>query len=122
MNVLILIIIILLGSLSTGLGDQVDLGNDYNYFPAGYILGPKDIPNSVIAYNYDDKHIIAIQVPEVIDEGLFPDCKSSIYTRGYDYTYYWIIDKERNIRYGPYSYERYVNECRRLKVQISFDK
>lgn len=122
MYVLFIFIINLLVSLSSDFGNQIDLGNDYDYFPAGYILGPNDIPNHVVAYNCDNRHIIAIQVPEIIDETLFPDCKASIYFKGYDYSYYWIIDKERNIRYGPYSYECYVNECRRLKVEITFDK
>lgn len=119
---IILIISIIFEILSSGFADNIDLGNDYDYFPAGYILGPNDIPNHVVAYNYDNRYIIAIQVPEIIDETLFPDCKASIYSKGYDYSYYWIIDKERNIRYGPYSYECYENECRRLKVEITFDK
>ena len=103
--------------------DYEDLGAGYKYLPDSEKISGVSfemrIPPIVEEYKFDDRFIVA---KEVLN-GRRPDwsykLKSSDYYLGFDSTYYWIIDKNDTIRYGPMDYERFQNLCDSLNVGLS---
>ena len=41
-----------------------------------------------------------------------------LYTHGHKYTYYWIINTEKHISFGPYIYSEFVDKCNELGIII----
>lgn len=95
-------------------------GHGYKYIaeaecivsPAGELL----IPSRVIAYSEDLNYIIALQNPYGCNNA---DSESS-YPYGADYTYFWIIDKQKKNVYGPYNSSEYHRKRRELGMALNF--
>jgi hypothetical protein len=105
---------------------KIDLGSGYklmtqdsNYMDILSEHG-NGLPASIQSYSYDDNFIVAEQFQEkprrdevITYSGVNLD---TMYKLGYNISYYWIIDKRRHIRYGPYSYKEFLSKKSKLKV------
>lgn len=38
-----------------------------------------------------------------------------------DFDYYWIVDKKQHDIHGPYSYDRFIEKCNQMGVELSFE-
>jgi hypothetical protein len=59
----------------------------------------KEIPAGVIAYDFEENFIIAIQKPKLPQDPLYD--KHYNYKRGGNKFYYWIINKKNHVVIGP---------------------
>ncbi|MFC0317961.1 MULTISPECIES: DUF3997 domain-containing protein [Olivibacter] len=116
-------VVVCLSSCSYSSSDYTDdLGDDYLFVSESnanqIISGPNDttfrglIPCTVIAYEFDGKNIIAKQKnnPECDDRNLTDTLIS-----------YWIIDKKKNISYGPLDSMSYIQKRQELSVSSSLN-
>jgi hypothetical protein len=99
-----------------------NLGNDYFYRNEGGIIkdilckkaNGGEIPATVIEYNYNNDFIIAKQKPKLPQDPLYD--KTYKYNLGENVLYYWLIDKENQIVYGPLNIEEFNKVKVKLKV------
>lgn len=104
--------------------DTVRLGRNFKYDKEHqfiYSNGNKqyearDIPPLVINYVYDDKYIIAKQIPKSPLEQIYYDSNEIIYPFGLSGVYYWIIDLKTSDVNGPFDYEEYMRKRKELCV------
>lgn len=113
---------------------SVDLGSGYEYWTEDMVIycrtsitgseGNREyIPPRVLDYNYDKNHIIVKQSPKGarIDKEPFTECDSLYhFDHGYNYDYYWIIDKKEHRILGPYDYEEFKEKCIEMDVKLKF--
>lgn len=106
------------GSLNIGHGYTYD--TEHQYISAHeigilYLLimkqepNRRDIPPTIIDYKYNNKYIIAKQIPKFPLEQIYYDFNDVDYYLGLDTIYYWIIDKKKGETLGPLSYSDYIS-------------
>lgn len=101
-----------------------DLGNDYVLdWDQNIILStkaPVHIDRNVLDYNYDSKYIIAKQRLKKGDEGLID---YTIYPKSenfMDSTYFYLIDKEEDVLYGPLDSITFNNLLKEKNIIMPF--
>ena len=120
-SVIMLILSIVLIYASQTINDNEDLGNGYTYiYESDCIVGKYDIPSYIEKCWYNDQYIIAIQSSKghIIDP-IF-NVEDIKFSQGLNGSYYWIIDKKMDIRYGGLSKERFNKMIDSLIIK--FDK
>lgn len=91
----------------------VNLSEDYVYRDEGGDTkeifserGGREIPATVVAYNYDDDFILARQNPKIPGDPLYS--REPDYTLGENYLYFWIVSHAHDSIWGPMSEEEYM--------------
>lgn len=117
--------------------NYIDLGAHYKYdtehqYISGHQIGlfypyiikhqPKrrDIPPTVIDYEYDNDYILAKQSPKIPLEQIYYDFNDIVYPLGLDTTYYWIIEKKTGEVVGPLSYYEFYSRCELCGIKNPF--
>jgi hypothetical protein len=77
----------------------------------------KEIPASVIAYDFDKDFIIAKQKPKLPQDPLYD--KKYNYKRGGEEFYYWIINKKKHIVIGPMDKLEFQKEREKHRISES---
>jgi hypothetical protein len=111
--------------------NEIDLGNGYVLYllekENTYIVSKSGIatPFNIVGYDSDSQFIIAEQIP------IKPDTDEEIsklstnidsfYKHGLNVSYYWIIDKRKNILHGPYDYNEYILSRKKLHVTVDLE-
>lgn len=132
----IVILFLMIIGLQFVYDDTSNLGSGYEYFSdSRFISGPtramvgnksnyiESIPPRIIDYDYNNRHIIVKQNPNeaYLDPYFFPECDSLYsFDHGYDFDYYWIIDKVNHNIYGPYDIDVFKEKCDSLGVKLEF--
>ena len=104
----------------------VVLGNGYEYnIECHHIISEHfDIPPYIVEYNFDDAFIVAKQKPTHYFNGIY-DYPSGFskekYYLGLNALYYWIIDKKKNIAYGPLDSVGFKIKCKDVRTSLDFD-
>lgn len=119
----LLCIVVLLNQCS--LDGDIRLGKGYVFYKTNKFISSTDgiygeIPSEVVCFNYDKKHIIALQKPRENDPNKLLYDYEYNYHLGYDVVYYWIILKNSKKVLGPLSVEEYLWEKEKHKVLIDF--
>lgn len=117
-------VIILIGVMVSELcfDGTTHLGGGYNLTDnkPQIIYGPAiTIPPEIVDYKFDNRYIIVMQRLE----GRFPQ-REFYDTYKYDYPscfgdYYWIIDKQANLFYGPIVKDDFNKKLDSLSIKIS---
>lgn len=121
---LIFLIVIAIHFNSCSSDTTINLGSGYFFRNEGSLNkdilceSPKggEIPATVVEYVYDNKFIIAKQLPKIPQDPLYE--KTYNYTNGNDQYYYWLILKESNTVFGPLS----INELDSIKAEYDVPK
>lgn len=89
--------------LTKKLGDGYIYRNEGGTIKEIYCESPNggEIPATVVEYVYDNKFIIAKQMPKIPHDLLYE--KTYVYSNGIDNFYYWLIIKGENVVFGPLS-------------------
>ncbi len=123
--VLVIFIILVLISVFFSLPPYKYLGNGYVYHSEYYYITgntkEEHIPPNVIKYKNSSQYVTAMQVPlrNIYQLHLPDEFDSLTYVLDMDTTYYWIIEKQKHIVYGPLLWEEYVSKCDDLSIKLS---
>ena len=102
--------------LNCGIDNHTKLSGGYIFRHEGYfvndILGPHEIPENVISCYFNEKFIIAKQMPAKYDNAIYD--QRPVYKEGRDRLYYWLIVHEGDIFLGP------MNEIEFKEAKIKF--
>ncbi|MFW5701111.1 MAG: DUF3997 domain-containing protein [Cyclobacteriaceae bacterium] len=121
-SLLIITLTVLINSCSSDTTEK--LGNGYFFRNEGSLIkdilceSPKggEIPATVVEYVYDNKFIVAKQMPKIPQDPLYE--KTYNYTNGNNQYYYWLILKESNTVFGPLS----INELDSIRTEYNIPK
>lgn len=109
---------------------KIDLGGGYTYFveQKDIFSDPGcnriDIPSKIEQCKYGKRFILVRQRPDTYSyryssyKGLEKGC----YKMGIDTPYYWIIDKQEQIHFGPISYDEYQHISDSLNIPVLLEK
>lgn len=99
--------------------NNIDLGHEYKYiYESECVVGKYDIPSYIKDCWYNNQYIIARQTPNgYIIDPIF-NIEGLKFSQGLDATYYWIIDKINNIRYGVLTESEFTNKLDSLNIKI----
>lgn len=133
-SVLLLVLFYLVCSFFLYDTDTIRLGRNFMYDKERQFIysndnkryGVRDIPPLVTNYVYDDKYIIAEQIPKIPLEQIYYDSNEIIYPFGVSGVYYWIIDMKTSDVNGPFDYEEYLRKRKELcvpnELQLEYKK
>jgi len=72
------------------------------------------IPSTVVDFAYNNEFIIAKQKPKLPQDILYD--KNYNYKLGADFTYYWLIVKDKHIVLGPFDEREFMEERKKYKI------
>lgn len=125
-NVILILIVLLITGCGGGTSYEIELPNDYElyadsndyiviYHKVGTSRDDKNtLPPTIVEISWNERFIIAKQYgmkkkyPNNIDNSYEIPDKSKVY--------YWILDTENQIKYGPY---KYLNEFNNKKEELN---
>ncbi len=95
-----------------------NLGKGYVYRDEGgdmkeifHKFSKAEIPPTILSYSYNDKYVIAKQHPKLPRDA---------YSKDYNYTndsiFYWLIEKDNNMVYGPLNYKQIQTLVKELGI------
>ncbi|PKV66322.1 DUF3997 domain-containing protein [Pontibacter ramchanderi] len=129
-----LLLLIILVTNACSEGSAVDLGNGYrfDYDPVissdDAIFGPDEnvyaVDGHVTAYNFDSVFIVVEQKPRHVilkDVYLNSDITYLKEEKIFDQStlrHYWIVDKIKDSRYGPFTEEEYLQKREELGISL----
>ena len=121
-----IICIIILSSHISCDDERISLTDKYEYDYDGYrIYGPKiecNIAGEVKTYKVLDGYILAKQeVDKYTYYGVQWKRHYGMDRREYKYgegLYYWILDTNYDVRFGPYNYKEFVDKCDELGIEL----
>lgn len=104
---------------------NISLGNGFVYNDECFhIIGKDfDIPPEIQKYEYDDTFIVLSQRPTYYYDDMYDypaNFQKSDYACGLDTTYYWIINKQDNLVWGPLLPNDYDSVRTVLKISLKF--
>lgn len=120
---LLFILCLILPQMQSCTSDKIQsLGDEYYYRDEGEDIkdilceNPNggEVPATVVGYVYDNRFILAKQLPKIPQDILYD--KQYIYKEGSGVVYFWIIDKARGVQYGPLCEREYYNLRVKLKI------
>ncbi len=78
-----------------------------------------EIPSTVIAYDYDQNFLIALQRPKLPQDILYEKKYTS--KSGADTTYYWLIVKKNHLVFGPLMENEFIEARKRYNIPESLN-
>ena len=109
---------------------EIDLGGGYTYFVEYKDISSApgcnriDIPPQIEQCKYGKRFILVRQRPNTYSYryGSYKGLENGCYKMGIDTPYYWIIDKQEQIHFGPISYDEYLHISDSLNIPVLLEK
>ena len=107
---------------------EIDLGAGYTYFVEPKIIYSDpgcngiNIPYTIEKCIYGKRFIVVKQRPHSNSHATYKGLETFNYKMGIDTPYYWIIDKQEEIHFGPISYDEYVHISDSLDIPALLEK
>ncbi len=106
----------------------VDLGGGYKYIVESRLIhsisgcNRIDIPPQIEQCKYGKRFILVKQRPDTYSYSDYKGVEKGCYKMGIDTPYYWIIDKQEQIHFGPISYDEYLHISDSLNIPVLLEK
>ena len=107
---------------------KIDLGGGYTYFVESRSIhsisgcNRIDIPPVIKKCKYGKRFILVKQGPDTYSYSSYKGLEKGCYKMGIDTPYYWIIDKQEQIHFGPISYDEYQHISDSLNIPVLLEK
>lgn len=118
------ILVIGIGLLHIEDYSPVDLGNGYMIdYDETYIQkdSVRCIPYEVVEYKNDSRFIVVCQDPRS-DYTQNSNANGIIYPNGTNSFYFWVVDKENDVVYGPLEYRAFTDLRRKLGFDLKLKR